>query len=50
MAKYLTFHEGIGELQVVTQLKNAGAMKFYQRVGFQIEAITPIYHLWPKKI
>ncbi|MFC7666941.1 GNAT family N-acetyltransferase [Hymenobacter humi] len=36
-------HAGV---QVVTQLSNAGACRFYERCGFRAERVENIYHLW----
>jgi dTDP-4-amino-4,6-dideoxy-D-galactose acyltransferase len=40
---------GIQKIEVATQKANIEAMKFYIRRGYQIKAITPIYHIWFKK-
>jgi dTDP-4-amino-4,6-dideoxy-D-galactose acyltransferase len=37
---------GVAEVQVVTQLENEGACRFYEKCGFQQERVDYIYHLW----
>lgn len=34
------------EIKVVTQLKNKGACRLYEKCNFHIECITNIYHYW----
>jgi dTDP-4-amino-4,6-dideoxy-D-galactose acyltransferase len=45
-AIYQTQSWGIANLQVVTQLYNIGACRFYESCGFSIEQVEYIYHLW----
>jgi dTDP-4-amino-4,6-dideoxy-D-galactose acyltransferase len=35
-------------LQVVTQLTNRGACRFYEQCGFHIEQVEHVYHVWLK--
>lgn len=42
----LTVSWGLRELQVVTQLENEGACRFYEKCGFHQEKVNYIYHLW----
>ncbi|GAA3951436.1 GNAT family N-acetyltransferase [Hymenobacter algoricola] len=37
---------GYDTLQVVTQLTNVGACRFYERCGFTINQLEYIYHVW----
>lgn len=37
------------QIQVVTQLSNTGACKFYKKSGFTVDSIQDIYHLWLQK-
>ncbi len=37
---------GYDTLQVVTQLANVGACRFYERCGFQSELVEHVYHVW----
>jgi dTDP-4-amino-4,6-dideoxy-D-galactose acyltransferase len=37
---------GATESRVVTQGRNLGALKLYQRAGFRVEALQLWYHLW----
>ena len=40
------YHLGYKEIKVVTQLKNKGACRLYEKCNFQIENITNVYHYW----
>lgn len=40
------FEKGIKKIKVVTQLKNKGACRLYEKCHFQLEKITNIYHYW----
>lgn len=42
----LTKKWGFGQIQVVTQGKNEIACRFYERLGFKIEKMENIYHIW----
>jgi len=42
------FEMGLNEIRVVTQQKNEGACRLYEKCHFQIEEITNIYHYWQK--
>jgi len=42
----LSVQMGHSQLQVVTQRANENACKFYESVGFKIDTIENIYHLW----
>lgn len=46
LAKARALDWGSNSLQVVTQLDNAGACRFYERCGFRQEKIEHIYHIW----
>jgi len=37
---------GFGVLQVVTQVSNIGACRFYERCGFTTDSLEHIYHVW----
>ncbi|WP_216689928.1 GNAT family N-acetyltransferase [Hymenobacter siberiensis] len=37
---------GVEVLQVVTQVTNSGACRFYERCGFRTDSIVHIYHIW----
>lgn len=37
---------GCQEWQVVTQLANAGACRFYEQCGFRLARVEHVYHLW----
>ncbi len=39
---------GFEDIQVITQKANVGAFKFYEKLGFVVESVTNIYHLWLK--
>jgi dTDP-4-amino-4,6-dideoxy-D-galactose acyltransferase len=45
-AKQRTRSWGYDTLQVVTQLTNVGACRFYERCGFATDQVEHIYHLW----
>lgn len=45
-ARQRTAAWGLAELQVVTQLENAPACRFYRKCGFSKHAVEYIYHLW----
>lgn len=45
-AFYSSKINGNSTIEVVTQKKNRGACKFYEKNGFQIKEITNVYHLW----
>lgn len=36
----------INILEVVTQMDNTGACRFYEKCGFSVQHITNIYHFW----
>lgn len=38
--------QGAAECRVVTQGRNLGALKLYQKVGFRVETLQLWYHLW----
>jgi dTDP-4-amino-4,6-dideoxy-D-galactose acyltransferase len=40
------FDLGYNKIKVVTQLKNSGACRLYEKCNFQTESITNIYHYW----
>lgn len=40
------FHLGVKTLEVPTQKANTDACRWYERNGFKIASITPIYHWW----
>jgi dTDP-4-amino-4,6-dideoxy-D-galactose acyltransferase len=42
----LSVQMGYSQIQVVTQKANVNACKFYESVGFKIDTIENIYHLW----
>jgi dTDP-4-amino-4,6-dideoxy-D-galactose acyltransferase len=42
----VAFDMGFKEIKVVTQLKNIGACRLYEKCNFRIECITNIYHYW----
>ncbi len=35
-----------GKLSVKTQLENVSACKLYEKVGFQVESVTDVWHWW----
>lgn len=35
-----------GKLSVTTQLENVSACKLYEKVGFQVESVTDVWHWW----
>lgn len=45
-ARQRTAAWGLAELQVVTQLENAPACRFYRKCGFTEYTVEHIYHLW----
>lgn len=45
-AKQRTAVWGLRELQVVTQLNNERACRFYRHCGFQEDTVEHVYHLW----
>ena len=45
-ADNVAFENGLSEIKVVTQLKNKGACRLYEKCNFQIENITNVYHYW----
>lgn len=45
-ARQRTHAWGLKTLQVVTQLTNVGACRFYERCGFRPDVVENIYHLW----
>lgn len=45
-ARQRTAAWGLAELQVVTQLGNEPACRFYRKCGFAEDAVEHIYHLW----
>ena len=45
-ARQLTAAWGLPALQVVTQLDNQPACAFYLRMGFAVQQVEHIYHLW----
>ena len=40
------FNNGIIHAEVVTQLDNTGACRFYERNGYTVKNVQYIYHLW----
>ena len=40
------FERGIKTLEVPTQKTNTDACRWYEKNGFAVESITPIYHWW----
>jgi dTDP-4-amino-4,6-dideoxy-D-galactose acyltransferase len=47
-ARQRTHAWGYDTLQVVTQLTNTGACRFYERCGFLTDKVEHIYHVWLK--
>jgi dTDP-4-amino-4,6-dideoxy-D-galactose acyltransferase len=45
-ADSIAFEKGFRELRVVTQMKNTGACKLYEKCNFHVDAITNVYHYW----
>jgi dTDP-4-amino-4,6-dideoxy-D-galactose acyltransferase len=45
-ADNIAFEMGFKEIKIVTQLKNEGACRLYERCHFHIDRITNIYHYW----
>jgi dTDP-4-amino-4,6-dideoxy-D-galactose acyltransferase len=46
-AALLYFNEKkINIVEVVAQIENRGACRFYKSLGFEIKSIVNIYHLW----
>jgi dTDP-4-amino-4,6-dideoxy-D-galactose acyltransferase len=45
-ARQRALQQGHAEIQVTTQLDNAGACRFYESCGFGPGSVTNIYHLW----
>lgn len=49
-AIYTLRYHSVNKLYVATQKANVGACQFYRNLGFEIETVTSIYHIWPKHI
>jgi len=45
---YHSFLSGYSQINVVTQMDNVDAYKFYKRNGFRVTDISYIYHYWNK--
>lgn len=45
-ADRIAFEKGFKELRVVTQMKNTGACRLYEKCNFHVDAITNVYHYW----
>jgi dTDP-4-amino-4,6-dideoxy-D-galactose acyltransferase len=45
-AEHFAFENNYENLQVVTQMANKAACKFYERCGFYVDSVVNIYHLW----
>jgi dTDP-4-amino-4,6-dideoxy-D-galactose acyltransferase len=41
--------QGADESRVVTQGRNRGALRLYQKAGFRVEDLQLWYHLWPNR-
>jgi dTDP-4-amino-4,6-dideoxy-D-galactose acyltransferase len=40
--------QGVYQLEVVTQLANNGACRFYEKTGFVLSRVVNVYHFWIK--
>ena len=40
------YHEGVMTIDVATQKANKDACRWYEKNGFKVKSVTPIYHWW----
>lgn len=44
--EYYLFHKGAMTIDVATQAANKDACRWYEKNGFKVKSVTPIYHWW----
>lgn len=44
--EYYLYRKGVMTIEVATQKANTDACRWYEKNGFRVESVTPIYHWW----
>ena len=44
--EYYLYRKGVMTIDVATQAANKDACRWYEKNGFRVESVTPIYHWW----
>ena len=42
----MLYHKGVRAIEVATQRANTEARRWYERNGYVVASVTPIYHWW----